>query len=1667
VAHLVGLPGGAEDGEDSPASAWLADVLQQVTDDPERRPDLLVVSGDLAARGRKREYAHTLDLLDRMLAALALTRDRVVLLPGEGDVNREACAAYFLACAAEDEEAEPPYWPKWTHFAAMFGRFYPATAADAPPTASFAPGEPWSLIEVPSLRTVVAALNSTMAMTHLDQDRYGLLGEQQLAWFESRLSRYEERGWLRIAALHHDPTDPGSLRDADRLADLLGPRLNLILTGRPSGASLARLPDTTPVLGPANGASGGTGEGAGVAADGVRTGFELVRISGERLVRWTPDGAGSGLVREEFPFAPVRAEVTFPAAPVAPDRQPPGPPVRKPEDFAHRVREICMLRHPGSTVSVIEPAGNAPMYLRVTSIEEGFVTQRPVGLAEHGVDAETLATFVQHVHQNFAAADPYLVSELVYGGDRASDQLVTHGRHRSVHLRSFVEYQGLMDLRGYLVRQTERLNASRLYPPHTYVPQRFRMLGEPADVDPRQDVLEQTLGWLDVDEQQFQLVLGDFGLGKTFLLQEIARRMPERMPHLTPMLLELRTLEKARSVDELVAQHLVGSGEKEINLEAFRYMLRRGRIVLLFDGFDELALRVSYDRAAERLQTLLQALEGKAKIIVSSRSQHFMSTRQILTALGERVDHLAGSRLIELVPFSDEQIRDYLRRVSEDDRSADERMELIYDIKDLLGLSRNPRMLGFIARLDPERLRRVQAQEGTISSADLYRELLEHWFRHEDWRASPRGAAPALTIEDRWRAVTALALRLWRSRERTVAASDLSEETTRALGPLTDRYLDDEQAAQLVGSGTLLVRDEEGRFSFVHQSVMEWLVAAEGARQLAASGQAPPLLGQHPISALMADFFTGLAGREVAQAWAHRVLDSTTTDASKPNALLVLDRLGVQRAMQARLTKQNLRGDVLSDADLRRSDLVGADLTSARLLRVDLREARLRTARLTRAVLDDVLLGDADLTEADFTDARLIRTDLTGADLTGSRWTRARLVDVTADRTAFAGPELAEAAVVGRDRVEVERPPSVAPSRAATFSPDGRLLAYATGHCIVIADCRVGRQLRVLTGHAGPVTSLAFGPDGRTLISGSEDGTVRLWRAQDATLVRSLSHPAPVLAVAVSADGSLLAAATADGGAQLRRTANLDAVEPLTVDSTAVRTLAFSRDGTVLALGDADGHVRVRTLGGGQESRTLRGSARPVNAVAFGPDDGLLAAGGSDGQVRLWRTVDGSLAETLPAHTPTVLGLAFSPDGEHLASCGGDGTARLWSLGDFAEVAQLSGHDDDVAAVAFAPRGDLLATAGSDGMVKVWAVAARTERYTFTGRVEEINDMAASADGTVLATAGDAGNVRLWRPSGTTCTVLPAEGVQGAHGVGFSPDGRLIGVGMANGSVQIRRTSDGAAQPSPVGTPHSGPVRNVRFSPDGRLLATAAAEGQIRLWRVADAVRMNTLASPTRTVAGMAFSPDGRYLVTAGGDETVQFWDMDSGQRREPLLTGRTRVVSAIAFTRSGGLLACGGSDGTVQLWRPAEGRQQGSLDAHQGWVRGVAFSPDGALLASAGQDHVVRVWRISDGSLVATLEGHRGPVDDVAFCPGGLLASSGSDSVLLLWGLKRAALDTTLVPLAGNGWAALHADGRYRLHGEPGDSFWWAIKLCRFGPGEVDAPRDPSVRRLTADPER
>ena len=245
------------------------------------RPDLMILTGDLAERGMPNEFEDVLHFIEEVAKLIDLKQDRIIMVPGNHDVNRLACEAYFLDCEIYRRDPERPYWKKWQHYDWLFKEFY----GDGP-TAIFSEAQPWTLFEIPDLKVVVAGLNSTMAESHKADDHYGWVGEGQLKWFAEKLKNYKARGWLRIGALHHNirrgpVADDENLRDEFNLKKYLGNFLNLILHGHTHDGKIDWFKRDLPIL-----STGSAALAPDILPEETSNQYQIIQVYAKGFCRW-------------------------------------------------------------------------------------------------------------------------------------------------------------------------------------------------------------------------------------------------------------------------------------------------------------------------------------------------------------------------------------------------------------------------------------------------------------------------------------------------------------------------------------------------------------------------------------------------------------------------------------------------------------------------------------------------------------------------------------------------------------------------------------------------------------------------------------------------------------------------------------------------------------------------------------------------------------------------------------------------------------------------------------------------------------------------------------------------------------------------------------------------------------------------------------------------------------------------------------------------------------------------------------------------------------------------------------------------------------------------------------------------------------------------------------
>jgi WD40 repeat protein len=421
--------------------------------------------------------------------------------------------------------------------------------------------------------------------------------------------------------------------------------------------------------------------------------------------------------------------------------------------------------------------------------------------------------------------------------------------------------------------------------------------------------------------------------------------------------------------------------------------------------------------------------------------------------------------------------------------------------------------------------------------------------------------------------------------------------------------------------------------------------------------------------------------------------------------------------------------------------------------------------------------------------------------------------------------------------------PARGAARRARFSPDGARIAVAIDDRVELRDGRDGSLVGTLANGDPRALSLAWSPDGTELALGGYDGSVRLLRVSDATVVASyVAHGSEVRDVAYGPDGATVASGGADHAIVLFDRAEGRPTTILGGHADAVSALAFAPTGDALASASNDGTLAIRALDrvGDRDTRTLGASWKPpVRAIAYRPDSTRLVVGSERGSLLLL-------------------------------------DATTWDV-----LAERDTSGDGAVAASWSPDGSAIAVATHGARIAILSDDLSTLHATLETGAARITCLAFSPDGTRLAAAlGDRTVARYardgsaWRKEATT-SAAPSE----ISGLAWLPDGRGFVTSHLDGSV--RRVDAVDASVAWTASAHADSALSVAVTPDGRHVVSGGRDQRIVIYDAVTARPIETLEGHGQRPSAIAFTSDGNRMITASNQRDVQIWEWPT---RRPLL---------------------------------------------------------------------------------------------------------------------------------------------------------------------------------------
>jgi len=493
---------------------------------------------------------------------------------------------------------------------------------------------------------------------------------------------------------------------------------------------------------------------------------------------------------------------------------------------------------------------------------------------------------------------------------------------------------------------------------------------------------------------------------------------------------------------------------------------------------------------------------------------------------------------------------------------------------------------------------------------------------------------------------------------------------------------------------------------------------------------------------------------------------------------------------------------------------------------------------------------------------------------------------------------------------------------AVAFSPDGRTIVSG-GFTIVsgyreialkIWDASSGRELKSLTGHNKIITAVAFSPDGHTVVSGSADKTLRFWDTSSGQELRTIIADGDeindgeayggiggVTSVAFSPNGKTIVAGNFHKELKLWDVATGQELQSM--EHRVVQAVAFSANGRTIISGGADNMIKLWDTASGKERTYQRAQGHQVNSVAISPDGRTMVSSGQKlfgmkpvGTLNLWDATNGEKLQTLGRNVdysvPRPLSetdiVAFSPDGHTIVSTDYD-VLTLWDAVSRRELRAIKGHGCRISTVAFSPDGRTIVSGckGLSKTIELWDVVSGRQLKALKSN-NIVTSVAFSPDGRTMVSGGNS-PLKLWDvASGEELPTLINHG-NFVGAVAFSPDGRIIvssgATASSMGSIDLNLKLWDSANGKELRTLSwynkiefsDDRATAIVFSPDGRTIATLHND-TIRLWDVDNGKELRTLSAHAIQLTSVAFSPDGKNIISGGRDGTVHQWDFKTGR---------------------------------------------------------------------------------------------------------------------------------------------------------------------------------------------
>ena len=632
------------------------------------------------------------------------------------------------------------------------------------------------------------------------------------------------------------------------------------------------------------------------------------------------------------------------------------------------------------------------------------------------------------------------------------------------------------------------------------------------------------------------------------------------------------------------------------------------------------------------------------------------------------------------------------------------------------------------------------------------------------------------------------------------------------------------------------------------------------------------------------------------------------------------------------------------------------------------------------------------------------------------------------------------------------------------FSSDGRFIVSGSmDNTLKLWDIQTGKEIRAFIGHKGNINSVAISDNNKYILSTSNDKTIKLWDLETGKEIRTYSgHSERVLnAVFYSFDSQIISGSD-DNVIKYWETETGKELKSIAGRKTYIESVDFSSDGKYALSGSKDNKIRFVDLSTGEIAKNFQGKYMVLGFLSFSRN-GKFALSGDGVDMVLWDIEKQQAIKNYKGHNNTVNYVSFSNDGKlGISVCSQENKIILWEIESGKPLKSIV--TEGVYSAIFSPDNKYVLTGQitelGAGVLKLWNAKTGMEVKTFAGYASSITALSFSPDGKIFFSTSGYGeySVKKWE-------LFPNIDIKSQHRNGktaicvtTSNDGKVFATGNNDNTITLWDAESLSEIKTLNG--HKLPVKSILFSSDNKYLYSGSLDNTIKIWDVSNGSEIASLIGYSSSIA----VDKNNNILISGSDEYVKIFDLDSKQKIQTLKGHKDSVVS-VSVSADGNFVVSGGLDGKVKFWDIKSGSELKEITRNNNSVYSVLISNDSKTVYSGDISGDISYYDFATGNLIGNLKGHYQGVNNILISPyDNKILSSGFDKSIILWDPVNNTDLITAVSVGENNYVCLTNDNYYMATkgGYKGVAFRIGNKIFPFEQFDIQYNRpDIVLQRL------